>query len=130
MFQFVLISVLVFLSHAQAQDTMYYACVGDDSEYQVAALQQVITRDGDRLTSTFVLDLASSTDEYMTRYNQKDKITFVSSPLDEERAIVLGKFEKDEKVVGMTIFYFWRQGHRMELSVDGRVMTMPCKKTF
>lgn len=127
MMRFIFLFTVLFSSKVFAGDIMYYVCMGEDSEYKIVALQQSIKNEGQVISSTFVLDVASATDEYMTRYNQKGNIIFKSEPLDEEDSVVIGRFEKDGKEIGITIFSYWRTGYRIELSVDDRIVKMPCK---
>jgi hypothetical protein len=119
---------IYFSSNVYAGDVLYYACVGSDSQYNVAALQQVVTNENGRILSTFALDIASASDEYMTRYNQKGDIIFKSDPGDGEESIVVGNFENNGKEIGMSIFFYWKTGYRIELLIDGFTVTMPCKR--
>ncbi len=120
---------ILFSAKVYAGDILYYVCMGEDLEYQVAALQQVITKNNDTVSSTFALDLAGATDEYMTRYYQKGDLVFKTTPIgQEESQVVEGTFEKDGKEIGLTIISSWKTGHRAEISVDQRVVNMHCKK--
>ena len=128
MIRFLFFLAILFSSNVYAGDILHYVCVGNDPQYNVVALQQVITYQNGVISSAFALDIASATNEYMTRYNQKGDLIFKNISTDGEDSIVVGNFEKDGKEIAMSIFYYWKNGYRVELQIDGSVVTIPCKK--